>query len=124
MIVDDHALVRKGLCELFSNQDDMSVIATAANGLEAFSMINSGLCVDVVLTDLKMPVMGGMELTKKLATNNYPCRVVVLTSYASDILKQHAIYAGASNCLDKSGDFETLVTAIRNAYFAVKFRAF
>lgn len=116
VVVEDHPVVRAILCELLSKQDDMQLVGSVADGQAALALIDSGITIDVVLTDLRMPVIGGLQLTRALSNRNNDYRVVILTTHTSDIIKQKTICAGAYDCVDKADDVSVLLAAIRGAY--------
>ncbi|MGY3215282.1 response regulator [Mucilaginibacter sp. HD30] len=117
VVVEDHPLIRTGLCELLSGQNDMQVVGSAADGQAALALIDSGISIDVILTDLRMQVMGGLELTTTLLNRNNDYRVVILSTHASNIVKQQTLHAGAFDYVDKADDIGVLLTAIRDAFY-------
>jgi NarL family two-component system response regulator LiaR len=115
LIVDDHAMVRKGIRALLNEYQDVRVIGEAANGLKAIEQVER-LKPDVVLIDLAMPVMDGIEAIKKIIANHPDERIIVLTSYPGDDKLFPAIKAGARGYLLKDAQPEELVQSIRNVY--------
>jgi DNA-binding NarL/FixJ family response regulator len=115
LIVDDHAVVRQGLKTFIDLQDDMSVVAEAANGREAIEMALRHQ-PDVVLLDLVMPEMGGVEATSKIIEGSPKSRVVILTSFGEDDNVFPAIRAGAQGYLLKDIQPHQLVQAVREVY--------
>ena len=81
LLVDDHRLVRAGLQSLLDATDDIRVVGAAADGQEALELA-AGLALDVVLMDLSMPGMGGVETTRRLLADHPDLQVVVLTSFS------------------------------------------
>ena len=114
LIVDDHAIVREGLRTLLSEEEDMEVIGEVSNGAEALDFVAQHL-PDVVLMDLIMPEMNGVEATQRLQKRHLPSRVLVLTSFRDDQLVQDAIRAGATGYLLKDVLKPDLLRAIRSA---------
>lgn len=114
LIVDDHAIVREGLRTLLSEEEDLEVIGEVANGAEALDFVAQHL-PDVVLMDLIMPEMNGVEATQRLQKRHLPSRVLVLTSFRDDQLVQDAIRAGATGYLLKDVLKPDLLRAIRSA---------
>ncbi len=94
LIADDHLIVRKGIASLLSTEDDIDVVGEAADGAEAVAQAQA-LKPDVVLMDLVMPEMDGIEATRQITTRLPGTRVVVLTSFAADDKVFPAIQAGA-----------------------------
>jgi len=113
LIVDDHAMVRKGLKALLNQYEGIRVVGEAANGLKAIEFIER-LKVDVVLVDLAMPVMDGIETIKRIIAIRPDQRIIVLTSYPGDDKLFPAIKAGALGYLVKDAEPEELVQSIRN----------
>ena len=94
LIVDDHAVVRQGLRSLLELQEDIEVLGEAANGLEALEQTDRFL-PDVVLMDLLMPEMDGIEATRRIKAVSPNTQVIVLTSFSEDEQVFSAIKAGA-----------------------------
>jgi DNA-binding NarL/FixJ family response regulator len=114
LIVDDHPIVRDGLQGVLESQPDIEVVGEAADGEAAVQMANS-LSPDIVLMDLRMPVMDGVTALREIRTRNPQCQVLVLTTYDSDADILPAIEAGASGYLLKDSTREELYAAIRAA---------
>jgi DNA-binding NarL/FixJ family response regulator len=114
LVVDDHWLVRHGLSLLFESADDVTLVGEAANGLEAVEKARE-LMPDVVLMDLSMPVMDGVEATRRIVSNHPTVRVVALSSFAERRTVLEAIDAGAAGYLLKDGDMEDILRAVRAA---------
>lgn len=112
IIVDDHAIVRQGLRTYLQLQPDIEVIGEAPNGKEALAMVADSL-PDIVLMDLVMPVMDGVEATRAVRTLSPNTRVIVLTSFSEDEKVFASIKAGAQGYLMKDVHPSDLVTAIR-----------
>jgi len=114
LIADDHAVVRHGLKELLSTFPDVELVGEAANGEEA-----ALLCVerapDVVLMDLEMPVVDGIEATRQIRAQNPDVAIVVLTSFSDRKKILHALDAGAVGYLLKDVEPEDLEKAIAAA---------
>lgn len=113
-IVDDHSIVREGLRTLLTEEDELEVIGEATNGAEALESISTHQ-PDVVLMDLMMPVMDGVEATRRIRQNHPQSRIIVLTSFRDDQLVQDAIRAGATGYLLKDVLKADLLSAIRRA---------
>ena len=114
LIADDEAMVRRGLRLVLETEDDLQVVGEAADGLEAIEEARR-LHPDVVLMDVRMPRLDGVEACRRLVTES-DARVVVLTTFDLDEHLFAAIRAGASGFLLKASPPEDLVTAIRAAY--------
>jgi DNA-binding NarL/FixJ family response regulator len=114
MVVDDHAIVREGLHALLSAHADIEVVATAADGVQAIQAAREHQ-PDVVLMDLGMPHLGGVEATRQITATQNPPSVVVLTMTDDDMSILAAVRAGARGYLLKDADGEEVVTAIHAA---------
>jgi len=115
LIVDDHAILRKGIRALLSTEADMEVVGEAANGLEAVAQAGA-LHPDVILMDLVMPEVDGIEATRRIAAELPGARILVLTSFAADDKVFPAIKAGALGYLLKDSGPLELVRAIHQVY--------
>jgi DNA-binding NarL/FixJ family response regulator len=112
LLADDQALVRGGFRMILEARDDFEVAGEAANGVEAVELAQA-LRPDVVLMDIRMPVLDGVEATRRLVASGSPARVLVLTTFDLDEYVDAAIRAGASGFLLKDVEPEELVTAVR-----------
>lgn len=112
MLVDDQQLVRSGFRMLIDSQSDLSVVAEAANGLEAVAL-NQSVPADVVLMDVRMPELDGIEATRQIVQQQPDARIIVLTTFDLDEYVLSAIRAGASGFLLKDTAPEQLLAAIR-----------
>ncbi|MER5323957.1 response regulator transcription factor [Streptosporangium roseum] len=112
LIADDHPVVRQGLRTFLGLQDDLDVVGEAADGAEAVALVES-LAPDVLLLDLKMPVLDGLGTLVRLAEHGLSPRVLVLTSVGDREDVAPAMRAGASGFLYKDVDPAALVQAIR-----------
>jgi NarL family two-component system response regulator LiaR len=115
LVADDHAIVRKGICALLATESGIEVIGEAQNGREAVAEAQR-LRPDVILMDLVMPGMDGLEATHSIRTNQPEVRILVLTSFASDDKVFPAIRAGALGYLLKDSGPDELVQAIQQVY--------
>jgi DNA-binding NarL/FixJ family response regulator len=118
VVVDDHKIVRDGLCKLLSDQMDIKVMASVATGDAAMILLNQGLAANMLLTDLNMPIMDGLELTRQALAFRKNLRIIVLTFQPLIAVKPYAIAAGAKACLSKDGDLDELLTAMRAVHAA------
>jgi NarL family two-component system response regulator LiaR len=115
LIVDDHAIVRKGIRALLSEAGGFEVVGEASNGQEAVLRAEE-THPDVILMDLLMPVMDGIEATRQITSQQPKARILVLTSFAADNKVFPAIKAGASGYLLKDSSPDELVRAIRQVH--------
>lgn len=112
LVVDDQPLVRKGNALVLDTADDIEVVGEAADGLEAVTL-SADLTPDVVLMDVRMPGMDGIQATKTITTRQPRTRVVVFTTFDLDEYAFGALEAGASAFLLKSTTPELLTQAVR-----------
>ena len=115
MLVDDHVIVRKGINALLTTEADIQVVGEAGDGLEALEKAGA-LRPDVILMDLVMPHMDGIEATRQITARHAETHILVLTSFAADDKIFPAIKAGALGYLLKDSRPEELVEAIRQVY--------
>lgn len=114
VIVDDHPLVRQGLRAVLESADDISVLADAADGHEAVRLA-SELSPDVVIMDLQMPGLHGIDATRQIIAAHPDTAVLVLTMFEDDDTVFSAVSAGAVGYLLKGADGLDIVTAVRAA---------
>jgi len=115
LIVDDHAIVRKGQRALIETEPGMEVVGEAADGVQAVKMAHS-LEPDIVLLDLVMPGKGGIEAIGEIKEMNPQARILVLTSFAEDDKVYGAIKAGAQGYLMKDASPQDILVAISQVY--------
>jgi len=114
IVADDHHLVRKGLCALLADVDDIEVIAEAENGQQALAL-TSKLQPDVLLVDVNMPLLSGTETAARVRTLGLRTQVIMLSMYSDDAVVRQALKNGARGYLLKSSVTEELLLAIRAA---------
>jgi DNA-binding NarL/FixJ family response regulator len=114
LLVDDQALFREGLRTLLSLHEDIDVVGEASDGREALTAADT-LRPDVILMDLRMPVLDGVAATRRLKESAHPARVIVLTTFDDDETVFDGLRAGAVGYLLKDVSSEKLVEAIRAA---------
>lgn len=112
LIVDDERVVRSGLRMILEAQPDIEVVGEAGDGREAIECIRT-LDPDVVLMDIRMPVLDGIETTRRIATQDRRPRVIVLTTYGVDENVYAALKVGAAGFLMKTDSPEELIQAVR-----------
>ena len=122
LLADDHTVVRQGLRSLLEAEEDMSVVGEAENGRQAVQMARR-LQPDVVVMDIAMPSLNGLEATRQISKESHKSKVLILSSYSDDEYVQQLTDAGASGYLVKQTAAQDLVAAIReakkgNAYFS------
>lgn len=114
LVADDHLVVREGLQLILSMEDDLEVVGEAANG-ETAVRLTGELQPDVVLMDLRMPGMGGLEAIEQILAQWPEMAIVILTTYNEDDLMMRGLQAGARGFLLKDTGRETLFHTIRAA---------
>jgi len=112
LVVDDHPVVRAGIVGLLAGEPDLEVVGEAADGAQACDLA-AALRPDVVLMDLRMPVMDGTTATERILAATPTVRVVVLTTYETDADILRAVEAGATGYLLKDTPRDDLVAAVR-----------
>jgi len=112
LVADDHPVVQHGLCTMLELEDDIDVIGRAADGGEAVSQASS-LHPDVILLDVQMPVMDGIEALRRIRAQDPEARVIVLTTYRNEDYIFPSLQAGARGYLLKDATREELAGAIR-----------
>ena len=115
LIVDDHAVVRQGLRGFLELQDDFEIVGEGSNGVEAVSLA-AELKPDIVLLDLVMPEMDGIEATRRMRLADPAARILILSSFSSDDNVLPAIRAGAMGYVLKDIDPDDLAEALRETY--------
>ncbi|MGA8116153.1 MAG: response regulator transcription factor [Actinocatenispora sp.] len=115
LIVDDHPIMRDGLRGVFTDDAEFEVVGEAGDGADAVRLAQQ-VEVDVILMDLRMPTMGGVEATTRLRQLRHPARVLILTTYDTDRDVLPAINAGATGYLLKDAPREELIRAVRAAH--------
>ncbi len=115
MIVDDHPIVRDGMKNMLLVFEDLEFAGEAENGRVALACLRQ--CVpDVILMDIAMPEMGGIEATRAILEQYPQMRIIMLTSYPEDELIQESLEAGAMGFLLKNSSIDTIANAIRSVY--------
>jgi NarL family two-component system response regulator LiaR len=115
LIVDDHTVVRDGLQALLTVEPGMDVVGSAADGIEAVRLAQE-LKPDVILLDLVMPRMDGVQAINEIKRNNPAARILVLTSFAENHQVFSAIKSGAMGYIMKDTSADELIHAIRDTY--------
>ncbi|MEU1921678.1 response regulator [Streptomyces albogriseolus] len=112
LIADDQQMVRQGFTVLLNTQPDIEVVGQAVNGIEAVGQVGE-LVPDVVLMDIRMPELGGIEATARITAVHPEVKVLVLTTFDLDEYVYEALRAGASGFLLKDASAEQLAEAVR-----------
>jgi DNA-binding NarL/FixJ family response regulator len=115
LVVDDHTIVRDGICALLALAGDIEVVGEATNGSEALQKIRE-VHPDVVLMDIAMPIMGGLEATRRINKEFPKTKVLVLTQYDDKEYFFPVIESGASGFISKAAASSELTVGIRSVY--------
>lgn len=113
LVVDDHALHRDGARSILAQQDDLEVVADADSGEMALTLVDR-LLPDVVLMDIRLPGISGIDATRRIRAAHPEVRVLMVSAYDDDEYVRGALEAGASGHLSKTAPGEELVEAIRS----------
>ncbi len=111
LLADDHLVVRMGIASILSFEDDLEVVGETDNGLDAVRLVGE-LHPDVVLMDLKMPKMDGVEATAKVRETSPAAKVLILTTYGTSDDLARAMESGATGAIVKTSSREEIVAAI------------
>ena len=114
LLVDDHRMVRQGLIFFLSTQPEITIVGEADTGEQALELIQN-LKPDVVLLDLVLPTLGGIDVLREIHSNHPTVDVIILSSFVDNEKVRQAIQAGAAGYLMKDVDPDELVNAIRSA---------
>ncbi len=120
LLVDDHEIILAGLSRLLSDQHNIKVVGLAKNGEEAIRMTKEKK-PDIILMDVKMPGIGGLEATRKLLHINEKLKIIILTVYCEEPFPSKLLQAGAYGYLTKGASIEDMVAAIQTVYLGKKY---
>lgn len=112
LIADDHSIVREGLKQYVKTLDEITLIDEASEGNEAWEKIKNGK-IDVVILDVAMPGMSGLDVLRKIKERNLQTHVLMLSVYPQEQYAVHALKLGASGYISKDNAYEELALAIR-----------
>ncbi|MCG6898741.1 MAG: UvrY/SirA/GacA family response regulator transcription factor [Gammaproteobacteria bacterium] len=115
MLVDDHDLVRKGIRRLLDDSSGIKVIAEAPDGEQAIRQVRKQK-PDVILMDISMPGIGGLEATRKITQRSPDMKVIVVTVHDDDPFPARLLEAGAAGYITKGCDIDEIIQAIRSVY--------
>ncbi|OAI14875.1 DNA-binding response regulator [Methylomonas lenta] len=115
LLVDDHAIVREGYCSLLSKQPNMRVVAEASNSVDAYQLFKE-YEPDVVITDLTMPGMSGLEVIGRIKQRNRNAKILVFSMHLNPSFALQGCRAGALGYVTKSSSPEILLQAIHEVY--------
>ena len=112
LVVDDHDLVRAGITRMLGDEGGMEVIGEASSGEDAIFIAQKDT-PDVILMDLRMPGIGGMEAIRKITRLNDECKIIAVTACADDPYPSRVMQAGAAAYITKDADIKEIIRAIR-----------
>ncbi|MCI0411610.1 response regulator transcription factor, partial [bacterium] len=115
LIVDDHRVVRDGLSKILESCNDIHVIGEAANGLEAIRKY-SELKPDVILLDISMPKLGGLEVSRRIKKENPSAKIVILSMHEEEEYSMKLVRLGVSGYLLKDSAAQEVIEAVRTAF--------
>lgn len=115
LLADDDDIIRQGLANLLSNQEDFEVVATVSNGAQVFDVLAKQR-IDIVLLDVDMPILNGIETAKRISQDYPTVKSLMLTAFESKDSLAQAIGSGICGFLTKDTPLPELVTLIRQAY--------
>lgn len=120
LIVDDHALVRMGICRLLQDQPDIKVVADAESGEKALSLVKIHK-PDIVLLDMKMPGIDGWEVTRRLKKSHPKVKVIAVTALSTDATPARVLHLGARGYITKECSADEMAAAIRKVALGEKY---
>lgn len=120
LIVDDHDIVRAGISRLLEDESDISVVGQCSNGEDAVTMAKK-IKPDVVLMDLRMPGIGGLEATKKMVRNDPNIKVIILTVFTEEPFPTRLFSVGAAGYITKGSDVSEMISAIRKVHLGGRY---
>lgn len=112
LLVEDHAIVRQGLCGLLNTDGHFQIVAEARTGREAVELART-LCPDVILMDIAMPVLNGLEATRQILADNPAAKVLILSAHSDDVYVERMSQAGVAGFIEKQTSAEILTKAIQ-----------
>lgn len=116
LIVDDQDLVRSAISSLLKLSGNINQINEASSGQQCLDLLNTGLKIDVILLDIRMPDMSGIETISELRKLEQPYKILLLTTFDEPIPIKQGISLGASGCVLKSTNMKELTSAIQTVY--------
>lgn len=112
VVVDDHDLIRLGICRLLTDVPDITVVGQAGSGEEAISLVKD-LSPDIVFMDIRMPGIGGLEATRRILARQPETKVIVVSAFNDDVYPAILLKAGAYGYITKNADTEEIKTAVQ-----------
>jgi DNA-binding NarL/FixJ family response regulator len=114
ILAEDHNIVRDGIRNLLEKEKDLKIVGEALNGQEVLDLLNTGISADIILADINMPILNGIEMTTKLAASALSVKVVILSMLDHERYVIQAFQAGVSGYLLKNISSDELIFALRH----------
>lgn len=111
LVVDDHDLIRVGICRLLADVPNLAVVGQAGSGEEAITMVRD-LVPNIVFMDIRMPGIGGLEATQRILSQHPDIKVIVVSAFNDEVYPATLLKAGASGYITKNADTEEIKTAV------------
>lgn len=115
LVVDDHELVRSGITRMLADHPDIEVVGQMSSGEDAVEFVRTSH-PDIVLMDIRMPGIGGLEATRRIIRRDDSIRVIAVTAFADDPYPAHVMQCGAQGYITKGAAMDEVVRAIRKAH--------
>ncbi len=112
VLADDHKIVRNGIRSLLENEPEIKIVGEADNGESAWNLVKK-YKPHVLVSDINMPIMNGIELTQKIAASNYRTEVLILSMYNDEAYILRSVEAGVMGYLPKDADYEDIIKGIK-----------
>ena len=112
VLADDHKIVRNGVRSLLEKESNIKIVSEADNGADAWKIVKQSK-PDILVSDINMPEMNGLELTQKIASSKLPTQVLILSMYDDEAYIIRSVEAGVMGYLPKDADYEDIVTGIK-----------
>ncbi|WP_114938612.1 response regulator transcription factor [Mucilaginibacter endophyticus] len=116
ILAEDHNIVRDGIRNLLEREKDLSIVGEALNGQEVIDLLQGGTAADIILADINMPVLNGVEMAQKVRDLNFPLKIVILSMLDHERYVLQAFRAGVSGYLLKNISADELIFAIRHIH--------
>jgi DNA-binding NarL/FixJ family response regulator len=116
IVVEDNEMVRAGVVELLNDQPDMQVVGDTEDGIKTLALLETSIQADIVLTDLNMEGMDGIQLTEQISARHPIVKVIILTMHLRSEFIKRGFDAGAMGFVLKSGNISDLYSTIRRVF--------
>lgn len=116
LLVEDHNIVRDGIRALLSSDPQLTIVGEAESGTKALTMLSQGLVADIILSDIHMPDLSGLELIEKLRIKKHAAKIIIMSMSDSDRYVVEAFNAGATGYILKNVSADELIFAIKHIF--------